>query len=401
MSVPESDWNSRDSRTRAVRAGVDSDEQFGSVMPPLHLTSTFSFAGYEQPRAHDYSRSGNPTRDRLAEALRDLEGGEGACVTATGMAAIATVLQLVGPDDCVVACHDCYGGTFRLLDAWARRGAFRLEFVDFADRDAREAALARRPKLVWIESPTNPLLRIIDIERTVADAHRYGALAVVDNTFLSPALQRPIELGADIVVHSTTKYINGHSDVLGGAIVTRDAALGEELAWWTNCLGVTGGAFDSWLTLRGLRSLHPRLAAHQANAAEIAAHLDSHPAVERVHYPGLSSHPGHLVARRQQDGFGAVVSFELAGGVPAVRAFLSALRFITLAESLGGVESLLAHPASMTHAGMAPEARYRAGIGDGLLRLSVGIESVDDLIADLECGLARVDEVCAAGEVRS
>lgn len=370
-------------QTIAARSGVDTDEQFGSVIPPIHMTSTFSFAGYGHARSHDYSRSGNPTRDRLADALRDLEGGEAACATATGMAAITTVLQLLGPDDEVVATHDCYGGTFRLLDAWAKQGRFRLTFLDFNDPEARDAALARSPKLVWLETPSNPLLRITDIQHLADTAHARGALVVVDNTFLSPALQQPLSLGADIVVHSTTKYINGHSDVIGGAIITRDAVLGDELGWWANCLGVTAAAFESWLTLRGLRTLSARMRIHEENTRQVCSRLGDHPAIARVHYPGLASHAGHLIARRQQQGFGAVLSFELAGGEEAVRRFLSRLRCITLAESLGGVESLIAHPATMTHAAMHPDARQRAGITDGLLRLSVGIEAADDLIRDL------------------
>lgn len=379
--------NNKEVRTTTVRAGVDSDPAYGAVMPPLYLTSTFSFAGYEKPRAHDYSRSGNPTRDRLAQALQELEGGENACVTATGMAAVATVLQLVQPGQRVLACHDCYGGSYRLLDAWARKGHFELEFVDFGDRAARRAALDRGAHMVWLESPSNPLLRIVDLEEIAREAHQVGARVVVDNTFLSPVFQNPISLGADIVVHSTTKYINGHSDVLGGALVAANAEIGKELEWWTNCLGVSAGSFDCWLTLRGVRSLHARLSHHEENARRVAAYLESHPSVENVWYPGLPSHPGHWLARRQQSGYGAVLSFELVGGESAVRSFLPQLGCITLAESLGGVESLIAHPATMTHAAMDPEARHRAGIGDGLLRLSVGIEAADDLIGELDAAL--------------
>ncbi|MEA5446079.1 cystathionine gamma-synthase [Gammaproteobacteria bacterium AB-CW1] len=384
-------------QTIAARTGVDCDTQYGSVIPPIHMSSTFSFADYGEARAHDYSRSGNPTRDRLADALRDLEGGAAATVTATGMAAITTVLQLAGPDDLILATHDCYGGTFRLLDAWARQGRFQLSFVDFNDPAAAREALARRPKLVWLESPSNPLLRITDIAQVCERAREVEARVVVDNTFLSPALQQPLSLGADIVVHSTTKYINGHSDVIGGAIISADPQAGEEIAWWANCLGVTAAAFDAWLTLRGLRTLHARLALHQENTARVCEFLADHPAVSKIYYPGLTSHPGHAIARRQQSGFGAMLSFELEGGEAAVRRFLSGLRCITLAESLGGVESLIAHPATMTHAAMHPDARRRAGIGDGLLRLSVGIESTRDLIADLDQALSGLLTRQAAG----
>lgn len=379
--------------TRVVRAAIDSDREHGAVIPPLHLSSNFSFAGFGGKRAYDYTRSGNPTRDHLAAALADLEGGARAVVTPTGMAAIALVLQLVKPGDVVVAPHDCYGGTFRLLSAWARRGLFQVEFVDQGDAVALRQALRLRPRLVWVETPSNPLLRVVDIAAIAALARACGALTIVDNTFLSPVLQQPLALGADLVVHSTTKYINGHSDVVGGAVVSGDPALGEELAWWANCVGITGAPFDSFLTLRGLRTLPLRMRQHEANAAAVAAALSDHPAVARVHYPGLPSDPGHALATRQQRGFGGMLSFALRGGEPAVRAFLDGLEHFTLAESLGGVESLVAHPATMTHASMDAAARARAGIGDGLLRLSVGIEDAADLCADLTAGLRRAQSV--------
>jgi len=296
----------------------------------------------------------------------------------------------------VLAPADCYGGTWRLLDALARRGAFELEWVDFHDPDDWRPRLERPAALVWLESPSNPLLRITDIRAVAAAAHRFGALVAVDNTFLSPALQTPLDLGADIVVHSTTKYINGHSDVVGGAVIAADPEHGERIAWWANCLGVTAGAFDCWLALRGLRTLDVRIARQQENAGEIVEMLDRHPAVRRVHYPGRPQHPGHGVAAEQQRGFGAIVSFELCGGHSAVERFVDGLRFMSLAESLGGVETLLAHPATMTHAAMSPEARIRAGITEGLLRLSVGLEDMRDLGADLVAALdhARVDTNC-------
>ncbi|QDQ73547.1 cystathionine gamma-synthase [Pseudoluteimonas lycopersici] len=375
--------------TRAVRAGIDRDPAFGAVVPPLVLSSNFSFAGFGEKRRYDYTRSGNPTRDLLAEALAELEGGAGGVVTATGMAAVALVLHaLLQPGDTLLAAHDGYGGSWRLFDALARKGGFDLQLVDLTDPRALAAALARKPALVWIETPSNPLLRITDLRFVVEAAHKAGALAVVDNTFLSPALQTPIAFGADVVVHSTTKYINGHSDVVGGAVVARDAALHESLAWWANALGLTGAPFDSYLALRGLRTLDARLRVHQENAAALAQLLDEHPAVAKVHFPGLESHPGHALAARQQRGFGAMLSFELANEAE-VRAFADGLECFTLAESLGGVESLVAHPATMTHAAMAPDVRAAAGIGDGLLRLSVGIEHIDDLRADLLAGLER------------
>ncbi len=366
-----------------MRAALDTDLQHGAVVPPIHLTSTFSFEGFGGKRAYDYSRSGNPTRDALAGALAELEGGVGAVVTSSGMAAVGLVTQLFRPGDVAVVPHDCYGGTFRLFNALRERGSLDVRFVDFQDRVGLDAEIARKPALVWIETPSNPLLRIVDIASVASAAHAAGALVVADNTFLSPVWQQPLGLGADVVVHSTTKYLNGHSDVVGGAVIAADRGLHERLAWWANCIGVTGAPFDSYLTLRGLRTLHARMRAHGENAAEVVRCLSEHPAVARIYYPGLATHPGHAIARRQQQGDGAMVSFELRGGLAAVRAFLGALRLFSLAESLGGVESLVAHPASMTHAAMAPEARTRAGIEESLVRLSIGIEEAADLVRDL------------------
>jgi cystathionine gamma-synthase len=375
--------NDSSPKTRTVRAALDTDTQFGAVVPPIHLTSTFSFAGFGQKRAYDYSRSGNPTRDALAGALAELEGGVGAVVTGSGMAAVGLVTQLFRPGQVAVVPHDCYGGTYRLFNALHERGSLDVRFVDFQQPAALAAALEARPALVWIETPSNPVLRIVDIAAVARAAHEVGALVVADNTFLSPVWQRPLALGADVVVHSTTKYLNGHSDVVGGAVIAASTDLQEWLAWWGNCIGVTGAAFDSYLTLRGLRTLHARMRAHGENAAEVAQLLTTHPAVARVYYPGLESHPGHAIARAQQSGFGAMVSFELNGGIPQVRAFVDALHLFSLAESLGGVESLVAHPASMTHAAMDVAARERAGISDALIRLSVGIEEAGDLTRDL------------------
>lgn len=375
--------------TRAVRAGVDADAQHGAVMPPLHLSANFTFLGFDRKRRYDYTRSGNPTRDQLAEALAELEGGAQAMVTSSGMSAVALVLQLLRPGDVVVAAHDCYGGTQRALVHLSRRGHFTLRFADLTDPAVVDEVVAPGVRLVWVETPSNPLLRITDLRRVASRAREAGALLVVDNTFLTPARQRPLLLGADLVVHSTTKYLNGHSDVVGGAVVARDASVGEELAWWANCLGLAGAPFDSWLTLRGLRTLYPRLRAHEENAAALVELLAREDGVARLHYPGLPGHPGHAVATRQQEGFGGIIGLELHGGEPAVRRFLEGLRWFTLAESLGGVESLVAHPATMTHASMTAEARAVAGIGEGLLRLSVGIEDVRNLGDDLRHGLRR------------
>ncbi|MDG2519059.1 O-succinylhomoserine (thiol)-lyase [Lysobacter soli] len=385
--------------TAAVRAGIDRDTAFGAVTPPLVLSSNFSFAGFNEKRQYDYTRSGNPTRDLLGEALAELEGGAGGVVTATGMGAITLLLHaLLKPGDRLVVPHDGYGGSWRLFNALAKKGAFELITADLTDPRALTDALASDPTVVWIETPSNPLLRITDLRFVIEAAKAKGAVTVVDNTFLSPALQQPIAFGADYVVHSTTKYINGHSDVVGGAVVARDAEAHQQLVWWANALGLTGSPFDAFLTLRGLRTLDARLRAHQENTQALVSLLDAHPAVRVVHYPGLESHPGHAIAARQQEGFGAMLSVELDGGVDAVRAFLDGLQCFTLAESLGGVESLVAHPATMTHAAMSPEAREAAGIGDGLLRLSVGIEHVDDLVADIAAALERAEQAVAIAE---
>ncbi|MBL0968009.1 MAG: cystathionine gamma-synthase [Brevundimonas sp.] len=373
--------------TTAARHGVNADPTHGAVIPPLYLSSNYSFDGLDGKRRYDYTRSGNPTRDVLGETLAELEGGCGAVVTATGMAAVDLALFSLEPGDLLLAPHDLYGGTHRLLCARARKGHFEVAFVDQNDRDALDAAFARKPKLILIETPSNPLMRVVDVADICERARAVGCKSAVDNTFLSPALQRPLSLGADLVIHSTTKYINGHSDVVGGCVVAKDPADLEQLTWWANCLGVTGSPFDAWLTLRGVRTLFARVERQQSSAGRIAEWLDAHPAVAGVNYPGLKSHPGHAIAARQQAGFGAMLSFELKGGLDAARAFADTLQVFTLAESLGGVESLVAHPTLMTHAAMTPEARAVAGITDGLLRLSVGLEHPEDLIADLTVAL--------------
>jgi cystathionine gamma-synthase len=358
--------------TLAARSGICADTQHGAVMPPLHLSANFSFEAFGRKRAYDYTRSGNPTRDLFACALAELEHGTGAVVTSTGMSAIALVLELLPPRARVLAPHDGYGGTWRLLKARERQQRIELELVDMRDAAALAAALARQPQLVWIETPSNPLLRVTDVEAVARAAHAAGALVACDNTFLSPVLQKPLDLGADLVVHSTTKYINGHSDVVGGAVVARDPELVQQLAWWANCTGVTGAPFDSYLALRGLRTLPLRMRAQEQSANLLAERLRNAEGVLAVHYPGI----------------GAMLSFELAGGLEAVKLLLAGLQCFTLAESLGGVESLVAHPATMTHASMDEAARLAAGIGPGLVRISVGIEDAQDLWRDLERGLS-------------
>ena len=392
------------SATAAVRAGIDRDTAFGAVTPPIVLSSNFSFDGFGNKRQYDYTRSGNPTRDLLGEALAELEGGAGGVITATGMGAINLVLNaLLKPGEKLVVPHDAYGGSWRLFHALASKGHFELITADLTDPRSLAEALAQSPALVLVETPSNPLLRVTDLRFVIDAAHKAGAKVVVDNTFLSPALQNPIAFGADVVLHSTTKYVNGHSDVVGGAVIAREEEVHQQLAWWANALGLTGSPFDAFLTLRGLRTLDARLRIHQENTRALVDLLAGSDAVANVYYPGLASHPGHAVAARQQKGFGAMLSFELApceGDDPqaAVKAFLDGLRYFTLAESLGGVESLVAHPATMTHAAMTPEARANAGISDSLLRLSVGIEGTEDLVDDLQAGLARAARVIENGK---
>ncbi len=377
-------------QTRAARAALATDTQHGAVVPPIYLSANFTFAGLEGKRPYDYTRSGNPTRSALADALAEAEGGHGAIVTASGMAAVTLTCQLLDPGDRIVAAHDCYGGTFRLLDRFRQRGLLDVDFVDLTNREAMAAAMASRPKLVLVETPSNPLLRITDLEAVCRHAKQAGALVAADNTFMSPALQRPIEWGADLTIHSTTKYLNGHSDVIGGAVVAATPELHEFFDDWANMMGVTGAPFDSYLTLRGLRTLHSRLRCHEENALAVVEMLAEHPAVERVYHPSLPDHPGHSIARRQQDGFGAMVSFDVAGDAEDAAVVVSNLACLSLAESLGGVESLISHPATMSHASMTAEARATAGIGDQLLRLSIGIENADDLVNDLRLALDRV-----------
>ncbi|MCJ2038474.1 cystathionine gamma-synthase [Methylobacterium sp. J-059] len=374
-------------RTIAATNGVAEDTAYGAVIAPIHLSTTYKFPAFEKPGPYDYSRLGNPTRDQLADTIAKLEGGARAVVVSSGMAALDLALSSLRPGDLLIAPHDCYGGTHRLLSLRSARGHYTVAFVDQNDPAALAAAFAGRPKVVLIETPSNPLMRVVDVRRVTGLAREAGALSVVDNTFLSPALQRPLALGADLVVHATTKFLNGHSDVVGGAVVAADAKVGDELAAWANTIGVTSSPFDAYLTLRGVRTLFVRIEQQQKTAGRLAAFLAGHPAVAAVYYPGLETHPGHALAKAQQSGFGAMLSFELAGGREAVRRFVAVLRVFTLAESLGGVESLISHAETMTHAAMDPEARAIAGITGGLLRLSIGLEAEDDLLADLSRAL--------------
>ena len=374
--------------TLITTAGVSADCAHNSVSPPLHLSANYYWNDPCEKPQYDYSRSGNPTRTQLEEALASLEGAAKGVIVSSGMAAIDLVLNLVDPGEIVLAPHDCYGGTHRLLAARAKRGHFDVIHVDQTDPIALRAAFEKKPKLVLIETPSNPLLRVTDVEAVVELAREAGAITIADNTFLSPVLQRPIELGCDVVIHSTTKFINGHSDVVGGAVLAKDKELGEELAWWANCTGVTGAPFDAFMTLRGLRTIYPRIERQQKTTAKVVAALENDPRVENIFFPGLKSHPGHEIAARQQDGFGSMFSIEFSEEVDVLE-LLRELNIFTIAESLGGFESLVCVPSAMTHASMTPEARATAGIGDRLVRFSIGLEHDEDLINDIFAALDK------------
>jgi cystathionine gamma-synthase len=376
--------------TQCVHAGVQPDPAYGAVMPPIYQSSTFAFRDVCTNAGYDYTRSGNPTRAALEEAIAILEGGGGATCTSTGMSAVIVALNLLPHGSHLLCTVDCYGGTFRALEHAKAAYGLEVTYLDLADLAAVERAFRPNTRMIWIETPSNPLLRLTDVRAVTALGRRHDALVVVDNTFLSPVLQKPFTLGADLVVHSTTKYLNGHSDVVGGAVVAAPGrtALVQRVQSMNNLLGTSQSPHDAFLVLRGLKTLLLRMRAHEAGAQAVAAWLAHHPAVAKVHYPGLPTHPQHALARAQQAGFGAMLSFELADGRPdRVDHVLRTLRWFTLAESLGGVESLVAHPASMTHASMTPEARRRAGITDSVIRLSIGIEDPADLIGDLEHAL--------------
>ncbi|ADM09652.1 cystathionine gamma-synthase [Parvularcula bermudensis HTCC2503] len=374
--------------TVLAQAGVGEDCGHGAIAPPLYLSSTYLWDDPDKKPAYDYGRSRTPTRSVLETLLAELEGGGGALVCATGMAAIGLPLDRLPAGAKIVAPHDCYGGTYRLLAAHADKGRFEVRFLDQTTEEALRAARDFAPDLIYLETPSNPLMRITDLSRWTALAKEIGALTLADNTFLSPILQRPLEWGCDMVVHSTTKYINGHTDIIGGALITKDPELASELAWWANATGVTGASFDSYMTLRGARTLSLRVHRAQATAGQIADALVGHPAVVGLNYPGLGSHPQHALIRRQQKGPGAMMSFDLAPSIDP-RAFLAGLEVFTPAASLGGFESLVCIPAIMTHAGMTPAARAAAGLGDRLVRLSIGLEHPEDLLNDLTAAFAR------------
>ncbi len=377
-------------QTKAIHTGVDKDSAFNSIITPIYQTSTFRFEDIGKTKGYDYTRTANPTRKALEENVAALEGGVAAVATATGMSAITTVLHLFKSGDHIICTNDCYGGTERILRTYKDLFGFEISYVDMSRIDNVVAEIRPNTKAFWIETPSNPLLNILDIRALTDLAHDNDALAIVDNTFLSPVNQRPFELGADVVVHSTTKYLNGHSDVVGGAVVSNTRELADRIQWLCNALGQGAAPFDCWLVLRGIKTLTARMREHERNARRVAEFLNQHPNVDKVYYPGLKSHPQHELAKRQQNGFGGMVSFEVKGGIEEVNQILRSVKVFALAESLGGVESLIDHPVTMTHASMRPDLREAAGINERVIRLSVGIEDIDDLLEDLDQALALV-----------
>ncbi len=380
--------------TRAIHVGEDPRSTLhGDVVAPIHLSTTFAKRSVDEvEEGYVYSRTGNPTRDALEEKLAALENARYALAFSSGLAAEATVLlALLRRGDHVVAFDDLYGGTRRLFDRVMERFGVRFTYVDARDPGNVEKAMRRETRMVWLETPTNPLLKLADIEAVAEAAHRHGAILVVDNTFATPYFQNPLDLGADVVVHSVTKYIAGHSDVVGGAVMVNDDEIHEKLRFHQNAVGAVLSPFDSWLVMRGVKTLAVRMERHQQNAMAIARFLEEHPLVERVYYPGLPSHPQHGLARRQMRGYGGMLSFEVRGGLQAAVRLVEGLRLFALAESLGGVESLIEIPALMTHASISREERLRIGIRDSLIRVSVGIEDLEDLLEDLEQGLRRLE----------
>jgi cystathionine beta-lyase/cystathionine gamma-synthase len=369
--------------TLAIHDGQAPEPRTGAVSVPIYQTSTFEQDGIGRPRGFDYSRSGNPTRQALESALALVENGKYGLAFGSGSAATVAALQVLKPGDAILAGNDTYGGSYRIFERILRPWGVDVRYVDATDIQQFADAVDEKTRLIWVESPTNPLLKLVDIAALAELANARNLLLVVDNTFASPYLQQPLNLGAHVVVHSTTKYMGGHSDVVGGAVVTSDPKVYETVKFYQNAAGGVPGPWDSWLVLRGLKTLKVRMEEHVANARHLAQVLEAHPSVERVYYPGLESHPQHELAKRQMRGFGGMISFELAGGFPAVERLVSRLKLFVLAESLGGVESLLCYPPRMTHASLSPEERARRGIHDNLVRLSVGLENAEDLEADL------------------
>lgn len=382
--------NKYSKETILARTAIESDKEHGAVIPPIHMSTNFTFEGLDKKRKYDYTRSGNPTRDHLGDAIALSENGIAAVITSSGMSALLCAFHLCKQGDLIIAPHDLYGGTFRLLNSYKDNGFLNVELVDQTDPKALDEAFAKNPAMILLETPSNPLLRITDIKDIVARAKKCGALTVADNTFLSPTLQNPIDHGVDIVVHSTTKYINGHSDVVGGAVIAATEELSERVFWWANNLGLTGAPLESYLTLRGMRTMEIRVKHSEKTAQAIAEFLESHARVKNVNYPGLKSNKGHELAKSQQLGFGAMLSFEIDANPDGISTFFDNIELFSLAESLGGTESLIAHPATMTHAACTAEALEIAGISPQLVRISVGLESVEDLIQNLDDALNAI-----------
>jgi len=375
--------------TLAIHSGREPDPTTGALATPIYQTSTFVFEDVGKTKGYDYSRTANPTRKALEDCIAVLEGGNAGFAFASGMAAETTIMHLLKTGDHVISGDDVYGGTYRLFENVMKDLGLEFTLLRMDGRERIEEAIRPNTRMIWIETPSNPLLNIVDIETVVDIAKRHNLMTVADNTFATPCFLRPIEYGVDLVVHSTTKYLNGHCDVIGGAVVTTTDELTERVQFLLNATGTGASPFDCWLVLRGIKTLPVRMAQHEENAAQVATYLEKHPKVKKVFYPGLKSHPGHEIAVKQMEGFGGVVSFEIEGGTEAVNSFLRSVSIFSLAESLGGVDSLVEHPATMSHASMPEEVRREVGITDSLIRLSVGLENTDDLIEDLEQALKR------------
>ena len=377
--------------TIAAKAGIGSDMHHGSIVPPLYLSSNFEYKELGKEQEYEYTRETNPSRDHLINALTDLEDGVGGEILSSGMAAITLVANILNNNSKVILPHDCYGGTHRLFSSLAEKGILEAYFIDQGQESFCKKAISEiNPDLIWIETPSNPLLQAVDIQEISKEAKACNALVAVDNTFLSPSLQNPLKLGADIVMHSTTKYINGHSDVIGGALITNNHEILLKLKFWANALGITGSPFDSYLTLRGLRTLSIRMEKHEKNATAIVELLSNHPKIDKVYYPGLASHPSHAIAKKQQSGFGGMLSFEILGGLAEVKSFIKEIKILPLAASLGGFESLVSHPYTMTHGNLTPNQKKEVGISESLIRISAGLENTEDLLEAVNLGLEKI-----------
>jgi cystathionine gamma-lyase len=390
----KADWNIKEFgfETRAIHAGQKPDPTTGAIMTPIYLSSTYVQESPGVHKGYEYSRTGNPTRKAYEDCLANLESGKHGFAFTSGCAASTTALHLLKAGDHVIACDDMYGGTFRLMDKVIRHNGIEFTYVDLTDVENFRKAIKPNTKMVWIETPTNPTLKLVDIRKTAEIARSKNILSIVDNTFMSPYFQRPLELGADVVLHSTTKYINGHSDIVGGALIVNSDELAQKIAFLSNSMGGACSAFDAFVSMRSLKTLALRMRQHDQSARTIADFLAKHPKVEKTVYPGLASHPQHALAKQQMSGFGGMITFYIKGGLPAARTFLESVRVFALAESLGGVESLIEHPAIMTHASVPPENRKALGIDDGMIRLSVGVENIEDLLRDLTQALEKASQ---------